>query len=916
MGKKHILRIFIITLVLCCLCGLFTVNAFELAENEISQQQASETTLTVGETQETQTESSTEESILTAKVKIIYAGVEISWEDNKDAVNYKLYYKRSTWDYWKELETTSENSFVDTGHTPGITYCYSVVGYDGSGKAVTSFDETGTSFETPQGVNISYLQNTLDGIDLRWDAYEGAVGYRVYYRNESWKAKEYSYLTTVYNKTSLMDTGTTGRIYSYSIQALDKDDNPISTLVCGGPIVKYAKAPKIYMIKGSGDKANIYWDSINGADHYQVYYKRSVNKEWKKLVSTKDNMCTDTNFAEGYIYQYTVESISSNGIVSPRYEEGILSYNDFRKTTNVIPDAVTTPSYDKLKMNPLSNEGTGLKISWQKNENVKAYQLYYKRDYWDYWKKLIVTDSDSYIDTGHTPEITYVYSVQGIDDLGNAITKPDNEGLAFTAPESVNITSITNTLENGIHLEWDKYDDAVSYAVYYRRSNWDYWKKLTETTDASLDDTGTCGIDYYYSIAALDSNGKNISTFDNIGKLIECLHTPKVTSIDNESGQVVISWNKIAGTAKYQVYYTRDDFSSWIPFKTSTTNSCTDSGFHESHIYSYTVKAIGEKNQESAMYLNAFVKYIDVKAPVLERSSTVNAFHWAKVPGATSYEIYCSVDKGSYKYIDSTKSEYYSKSGLSNGHLYYWKVKPIITDDKTVVCMSPPLRICAGMCTPGGVELTSQLWKITLTWDRENYAQGYDIYRSTSESGTFSKFESTPKLYANTGLLSDGQRYYFRIVPYRYEDGYKVEGSYTTYSKVCTSDIYGEYIGRTYVEVNISQQHMWFYKGGSLITDCDVVTGNYGTADTPKGIHTVFQKLSPATLVGEGYSTPVSYWMAFTYDGCGIHDATWRDEFGGDIYKGNGSHGCVNTPYDDVRTIYNNLSVGTYVVVH
>ena len=70
-----------------------------------------------------------------------------------------------------------------------------------------------------------------------------------------------------------------------------------------------------------------------------------------------------------------------------------------------------------------------------------------------------------------------------------------------------------------------------------------------------------------------------------------------------------------------------------------------------------------------------------------------------------------------------------------------------------------------------------------------------------------------------------------------------------------------------------------------------------------------------ATLVGEGYSSPVKYWMPF-YANVGIHDASWRTTFGGSEYLNNGSHGCVNTPEANAEKIYNNIEKGVPVVVY
>ncbi|CDM68188.1 ErfK family protein [Clostridium bornimense] len=123
-------------------------------------------------------------------------------------------------------------------------------------------------------------------------------------------------------------------------------------------------------------------------------------------------------------------------------------------------------------------------------------------------------------------------------------------------------------------------------------------------------------------------------------------------------------------------------------------------------------------------------------------------------------------------------------------------------------------------------------------------------------------------------------------------------------------------IGDTYVEVNLSSQHIWFYKKGQLITEGDVVTGNVSNnCATPTGVYRLNYKEKNATLKGEDYETPVSFWMPFN-GGIGIHDATWRSAFGGNIYYNSGSHGCVNAPYDVANAIFDNIEPGTPIICY
>lgn len=123
-------------------------------------------------------------------------------------------------------------------------------------------------------------------------------------------------------------------------------------------------------------------------------------------------------------------------------------------------------------------------------------------------------------------------------------------------------------------------------------------------------------------------------------------------------------------------------------------------------------------------------------------------------------------------------------------------------------------------------------------------------------------------------------------------------------------------IGDTYVEINLTKQHMWFYKKGTLIAHGDVITGNVSrNFQTPVGVYSILYKQRNATLAGEGYSTPVAVFMPFI-GGIGIHDATWKDEFGGNIYLTRGSHGCINSPPALAQKIFDNIDDGTPVVCY
>lgn len=126
----------------------------------------------------------------------------------------------------------------------------------------------------------------------------------------------------------------------------------------------------------------------------------------------------------------------------------------------------------------------------------------------------------------------------------------------------------------------------------------------------------------------------------------------------------------------------------------------------------------------------------------------------------------------------------------------------------------------------------------------------------------------------------------------------------------------GDDIGDSYVEVDLTNQKVWLYKDGEKLLETDCVTGTLNTdRQTPGGVYSIFYLQSPAVLRGADYASPVQYWMAFNGN-IGLHDANWRSQFGGDIYKTNGSHGCVNLPTDAAAKIYEVMETGYPVVCY
>ncbi|MGM9903647.1 ErfK/YbiS/YcfS/YnhG family protein [Enterococcus sp. 10A9_DIV0425] len=123
----------------------------------------------------------------------------------------------------------------------------------------------------------------------------------------------------------------------------------------------------------------------------------------------------------------------------------------------------------------------------------------------------------------------------------------------------------------------------------------------------------------------------------------------------------------------------------------------------------------------------------------------------------------------------------------------------------------------------------------------------------------------------------------------------------------------------TYIEVDLENQHMWYYKDGKVALETPIVSGKPSTP-TPSGVFYVWNKEENATLKGTNddgtpYESPVKYWLPVDWTGVGIHDSDWQPEYGGDLWKTRGSHGCVNTPPNVMKELYGMIEKGVPVLI-
>ena len=126
------------------------------------------------------------------------------------------------------------------------------------------------------------------------------------------------------------------------------------------------------------------------------------------------------------------------------------------------------------------------------------------------------------------------------------------------------------------------------------------------------------------------------------------------------------------------------------------------------------------------------------------------------------------------------------------------------------------------------------------------------------------------------------------------------------------------------IAISIDRQWLWLYRGGEVVFQAPVITGNPNRGySTHRGHWSILEmdrntRLANTNREGYSYDVPVSYWMQINTMGMieGIHDAAWHWAFGTDHYLYDGSHGCINLHPSDMATLYPQCWVGMPVWVY
>ena len=252
--------------------------------------------------------------------------------------------------------------------------------------------------------------------------------------------------------------------------------------------------------------------------------------------------------------------------------------------------------------------------------------------------------------------------------------------------QTPSISKLENT-SGGIKISWNKVSGAYGYRVYQKTSNG--WKRIKDTTATSYTDSAvSVNQTKTYTMRCIDKNGNTVSGYNSKGWSKKYTPVaPTISKLENTSGGIKLSWNKIAGVYGYRVYY-KTSSGGWKRFKDTTATSFTDSGVSPNRTETYTIRCIDKNGKTvSGFYSRGWSKKYTPVAPTITRLSNTSkgvSVTWNKIAGVYGYRLYRKYDGGSWTRVKDTTSTSFTDSGAKKGKKVTYTVRCIDRKGKTV----------------------------------------------------------------------------------------------------------------------------------------------------------------------------------------------------------------------------------------
>ena len=453
--------------------------------------------------------------------KVVSNGIQVTWQAADGAAQYRVYRKAEGVTKWSIIAHTTDTSYVDKTAEAGVKYTYTVRGIAADGKTLSSgYDGNGVSAMIPKStapadVKLVGAKAVSGGIQVTWQAADGAAQYRVYRKAEG--ATKWSIIAHTTGTSYVDKTAEAGVKYTYTVRGIAADGKTLSSGYDGNGVsamIPKSTAPAIVKLTGAKEVnggIQVTWQAADGAAQYRVYRKDAVNTGWTVLTSS----ATGTSFVDktavaGVTYTYTVRGVAKDGkTLSPSYDKVGVS-------------AVIAPA--KVVLVSAKADSAGILVTWQKAAGAHSYQVFRKTANTG-WQRIAKNIHDTeWKDIDAVKGTKYFYTVRAVADDGT--TRGAYDGTGKTATVTKNPTTPADVTlgkavagKSGITVTWSYAADARTYRVYRKAAGENKWTIVNKNVNGKCwtDKNVTKGVKYTYTVRGVNANGVLSSRYNGTG---------------------------------------------------------------------------------------------------------------------------------------------------------------------------------------------------------------------------------------------------------------------------------------------------------------------------------------------------------------------------------------------------------------
>ncbi|MWC31393.1 fibronectin type III domain-containing protein, partial [Paenibacillus sp. MMS18-CY102] len=689
----------------------------------------------------------------------------VTWASVTHATYYGVYIATSVNGTYQFVGNTTSTTKTITQLVNGTTYYVKVIASNENGSSSYSASVSVTVsgqiiISAPTNVQVVAGDTTAT---VTWASVTHATYYGVYIATSV--NGTYQFVGNTTSTTKTITELVNGTTYYIKVVASNEEGSgsysASVSITVGGQII--ISAPTNVQVVAGDTTATVTWNSVTHATYYGVYIATSVNGTYQFVGSTTSTTKTITELVNGTTYY--VKVIAANN-------DGSSSYSASVSITVGGQIIISAPTNVQV----VAGDTTAT-VTWASVAHATYYGVY-----------IATSVNGTYQFVGNTTSTTKTITelVNGTTYYVKVIASNENGSSSYSASVSVTISGqvallaphIAKMEDGGIYLSWDQVAGATQYEVKRSETPGGPYTSIAIVQDEPwpgyLDAEATSGANkyksYYYVVIALNASGTVVISSNEIA--LNRPSTPTNVQVVAGDKTATVTWNSVAHATYYQIYISTSENGTYkyVGFTTSTAKTITQLvNGTKYYIQVVAVNDNGYSRSSSSVSVTASSQ-VTLSAPQIAKTVDGGVYlSWSQVAGATQYEVKRSETPGGpYTSIaivqDGAWPGYLDTEAASAENMYksYYYVVTALNGSATSVSSNEIAVVRPS--APANVQVVAGDKTATVTWDSVANANGYAIYISTSENGSYQYAGNTTGTTKTITQLANGTTYYIQVV--------------------------------------------------------------------------------------------------------------------------------------------------------